>query len=178
MILLFIISTVFIVGGAIGARHFYKQSMAEPFRDIPFDTISKGSLGIGPSTEKHLLVIANDNKEWKAAIEQLKSMGAHLTYWHRNEEKFEIPTSFDDELFDENTIVALFFGPSGGGDTMEITKLRRRNSHIEVHAIKEVPHPSCIVAAIITYPYHIVRIEKYRFPFQLVLETRIGPKCK
>lgn len=155
-----------------------KHSEQFGFHEVPYSALEKGSLGTGPETAKPLLIIANNNKEWASAIEQLKSKGAHLNYWQGNKEAFKIPTSYDEQMFKDNTVIGIFLGPSGGGDKLTITKLRKTDNYLEVQVIKEVPHPSCAVASVISYPYHIVKTSKVYLPLQLILKTTVGQPCE
>jgi hypothetical protein len=146
--------------------------------DIPFLAIQQGRLGIGPSVTDPVLIVANSPSVWTAGIEELRAKGAVLTYWQGNREKPSIPLSLEERIFEKSTIVAVFWGPSGGGDDMAITKLRTNGNRLEVHVTKISSHHSCETAAVITYPFSIVKTQRrVDFPSRLFVRTVKSPPC-
>jgi hypothetical protein len=97
--------------------------------------------------------VAYKRWNWQARTEQGRI--DDQPNWQGNREKPSIPLSLEERVLEESTMMAVFCGPSGGGDHMEITKLRTNGNQLEVHVTKISSHPSCATPAVITCPFSI-----------------------
>lgn len=107
-------------------------------------------------TESPAVVVARDNRQWE-------------TLWssHRGDGK---APSVD---FNERQVIAVFLGPSGGGDTVEVMSVTPSQSDLVVHATYRTPRQGCLVPAVITYPFHIVSVPRMPGDGKLDLVTEV-----
>jgi hypothetical protein len=81
--------------------------------------------------------------------------------------------------FETECVVAVFLGPSGAADRVEIQKVQRKAdqpSVLVVEAVKRTPKPGGAVAAVVTHPYHFASIPNGDFKeASLQLTTVVEP---
>jgi hypothetical protein len=69
--------------------------------------------------------------------------------------------SLSDIDFDEYMVIAVFQGwQSSGGYSIEVTKIIEKRDAIEVFVTETSPGPHVAVPAVITHPYHIIKVQK------------------
>lgn len=76
--------------------------------------------------------------------------------------------------FEKETVLAVFQGQKGSaGYVIEITKIIKVDNNLEVFVTKTSPGKSCLTAAVITAPYHIVKIEKFGGEVKFIQEQKV-----
>jgi hypothetical protein len=110
-------------------------------------------------SESPVVQIVGDQMQW-------------VELWRKHRSGSQDPPHVD---FGGRSIVALFLGTGGGGDSVAVTSIEISGDAAVVHAVKNTPAPGCGVSAVITYPYHIVSFESRPTSAMLDLTTRTTP---
>ena len=109
-------------------------------RDLNFQTISKGTFSEYRNKKNH--VIKNISK------------------WENLREKAGILATPNID-FNEKKVIAVFMGVrTTGGFNIEITRITEKEDYIEVFIRERSPSPEAFVTAVITKPYHIIKVER------------------
>ncbi len=67
--------------------------------------------------------------------------------------------------FSAEMVVAVFLGEEAtGGYEVEVTRAELAGSNLRLYYREKGPPPDAIVAQVLTQPYHIVKLPKYRIP--------------
>lgn len=92
--------------------------------------------------------------------------------WHKDIEPAPPLPAVD---FSKERVVAFFAGRKPtAGYTVEACEARRRGDDIVLKVRERKPRPDAMVAQVITYPYHIVRVSAPRPPGgKIVIETEL-----
>lgn len=122
----------------------------------PFETIEMGDQSAIGGGQPQLFAIRRES-EWEQFWPRLQ---ANLTPTP------ELPAvDFSREI----VIAAVDRTEPSGGYRFEITAIEEAGGALEVHVSKGVPGQDCAVTAVITQPYHIVRLARSDLPPRLVL---------
>lgn len=62
--------------------------------------------------------------------------------------------------FDNEMVIGVFMGASGGTDRIGINKIIETEKDLQVFVIEEKPASHCDVIQVVTYPFHIVKVKK------------------
>jgi hypothetical protein len=114
-------------------------------RRIGFETVGKGSLS---GYENSGYYVVNDADEW-------------ADMWNQHERIFFPQSSLPDVDFSKSTIIAVFLGlcrTTGYG--IEVREIIDTGLSVVVKVEKTYPGKECVVGEMLTYPYHIVKMDK------------------
>jgi len=93
-------------------------------------------------------------------------------FWARHKIR-ESPTPAQPAIdFAQHSVVAVVDKQeSSGGFTMEVDSVTEQDAALHVHATRTEPGPDCVVATVLTQPFHIVRIGRSVLPAVLELSV-------
>jgi len=144
--------TIIIVVGIIGLFLFGKLPFSVPPTPIPageelsFETINSGPGYSNEYAEKKNYIITNSDA--------LTDLWQQL--YSNQYNKPPMPKiNFQNEM-----AIAVFMGTSGGADRIKIDKIIETGNNVQVLIIEEEPAIHCGVIAVITYPFHFVKLQK------------------
>jgi len=125
------------------------EMIEKSITSLEFDTIEKGFFsGI---TEKKNLVIRTQDQRAKL--------------WNKHTSIRIPPPEAPAIDFTENMILAVFMGQKPSGSfAVEITRVEKCENGLVVFFSEVEPPPDAVVTAVLTQPYHIIRIEKSNLP--------------
>lgn len=129
---------------------------------LSFETIAKGWMSNYPSSQKELVIVRN-NTDWQEL-------------WKLHE-SFNVKSSNMPLIdFSKYIVVALFLGPSGGADKVKILNVKVINNQqnkYHIIAVKHTPSLDCNVIALVTKPFHIIKLEKINIePAEFILKLK------
>lgn len=114
-----------------------------------FETIEHGSYGEGPSQAEQRII--GDQDAW-----------AEFWQEHANRTTDENASATPPEVdFDEWFVLYAYAGQkTTGGHQINVTNVSMENGSYNVTLLERSPGVTCITTQVLTYPYHIVRIER------------------
>ncbi|MFC1801459.1 protease complex subunit PrcB family protein [Nanoarchaeota archaeon] len=111
-----------------------------------FETISHSSSGTRHQEKQDYVIINEDDL---------------MEMWEKVYTNVDPVPELPDVNFDEEMVIAVFLGTKPtGGYTIEITEVVETEDSLEVYVKETSPSPRNIVALAVTYPEHIVKVEK------------------
>ena len=133
--------------GAVGLR-------ADESREVSFTAIERGQYSDWYTKEARLA--ARSAEEWTAAW---KKLGV---------ESLPTPPKVD---FGKEMVIAVAMGHQGSsGYGIEVKKIEQTKDALIVHVKENRPPPNSVVLAVITEPYHIIRLRQSALPVKFVTE--------
>lgn len=141
-----LIAIFLVLTGTLAALNslFWTISQKPPKKDLSFETISK-SFGGAHQEKKNYLIY--DKGDWDEV-------------WMKLHGQDQIPPAPEVDFNDE-MVIATFQGQQGSaGYDIEIEKVVVKNDQIEVLGKEIEPGKDCITAAVVTHPYHIIKLKK------------------
>jgi hypothetical protein len=130
---------------------------------VPFETIEQGD---SSALEESLERVIRKPNEWE-------------TFWKQHKSKQSAPPPLPAVDFTHESIIAVFIGArSNGGYFAEITGIVRELNRLVVIYREVVAGRNCLINAIVTQPYHIVKLKRIDQPvlFHRQSEIRDCPK--
>jgi hypothetical protein len=145
-----------VLAGLAGAMVYAGYILSS--NDIPFETISRVAPGVGQSERKNYVI--RSEVDWK----ELWGMV------HPGESAPPLP--YVD--FSRETVVAVFSGVKPtGGFSIEITRVVDAGGRVLVYVSEVSPGDGCFVTEALTYPHHIVKVQKSDKPVELIVEGMV-----
>ena len=96
-------------------------------------------------------------------------------FWARHKSRESPPPAQPAVDFSRYSVIAVVDRQqSSGGFTMEIGSVTAEDAAIYVHAARTEPGPGCVVAAVLTQPFHIVLIDRSALSAVLDLSVATG----
>lgn len=125
--------------------------------EVKFDTLGKAQTSEHGEKENY---VVNSQEEWRQLWDKITGPTARA---------MPVPVNFDKE-----TVVAVFQGQKGSaGYTIEVTKILQANGTLEVFITGTSPGKNCLTAAVITAPYHIIKVEKFTREVKFTQEQKV-----
>ena len=111
--------------------------------EVPFEEIDKGWIS-GYQSRNNLTI--SDNETWETLWTDMESIHSH-------------PADLPEINFTRDIIIAVFQGERGSsGYWTNITRIIMNNTNYVVYVDEIHPGDGCVLLAVMTYPYHIVKI--------------------
>lgn len=138
--------------GTLGSSDQDKQKE----QTISFETIESGTQSNITDTRN---VVINSQEEWEVL-------------WKEHQlESLEVP-EID---FTKKTVIGVFSGErSSGGYTIEIDQIVATGKTMTVSALETTPGTSCFVTLSLTYPYHLIQIQKTDKALQFTTQSHVN----
>lgn len=144
-----------VAGVGITTQSVFAQ---QPKRELAFETLSKQTNLQYVKKKEHVL---RTQAEWEKLWKQM-----HQVEGQREQSSGRLP-DLPKVDFTRQMVIAVFQGQKpSGGYSIEITKLVRNNGKLEVFVEETSPGKDCFTIQIITYPHHIVVVDKSTDPLR------------
>lgn len=110
--------------------------------EISIATIAKGQVG---AMQQEMKQVINNSEDWKAL-------------WHTYNDEDSTTPNVD---FSQSFVIAVSRGQKpNGGHLVSIDRVCQDQQNISVKVLNKKPEADCPVSSAVTYPYHIVKINK------------------
>jgi hypothetical protein len=116
-------------------------------RSIPFRSVADGS-GASSAVTKRTQIVVRDRVAWRSL-------------WRRLNSRLSPRPALPKVDFSRFMLVAVTYGqrPSGGY-TVRVTGISDDGRRLRVRIVERAPGADCITPAVITAPYHVVRVRR------------------
>lgn len=125
-------------------------------RTLEITTLTRGAAGNGEPGE--VFTVVESAEEWERVMQELPEEVAEV----------EEPPQFGEEV----AIVTYSGQRPSGGFTIDVKQVQLRDSTLFVLVEEARPGPGCMRTDALTFPYHVVKVEKV--PFEEVKFQQVG----
>ncbi len=161
VILAVILLAIIGIGFLIWNQYIIKTPI-QASKELPFETIEIGSYGKEKQRKDYTITNQHD---WQDLWDKIYSTRSP---------KPSLP-KID---FTQSIIIGVFLGQRNtGGYSIEITKVLETEKNIEVLVEETSPGEGCMVSMALTYPMHIIKIQKVDKEIEFKPEKIKGESC-